>query len=311
MPVRSSSLCLTRARCHERNRATSRRKQFCLCSEDNPARPTSLIRESLAPFFSFPRPVCNARPVKRLTRPRKARRFTMPSFRVKPARIRRVQLCLAMLITAHGWTYGQQKEKGNEIEKPEATKPETSELNPAAKHATSFAAGAKAPTFGQDPLLDKWQMLFDLARQQHLQKDYAEAARNFAAIIEGKTTDEMKGACLVELAVLAQEQNQLAKAQQILAQYLRAFPQDQGVPEVLLRQGLLYRQMGAPALALSKFYAVMTSALTLKRGSVDHYQRLVLQAQAEIAETAYLQGKYEEATEFFTRVLKLGSADLN
>src|SRR5207248_11256333 len=141
------------------------------------------------------------------------------------------------------------------------------------------------------------QLLVDRAQLKQLQKDYEQSAKSFATLIEGKAPDELKRSALIEMAVIAQEQNELAKAQQILAQYLRLFPQDAGIPEVLLRQGLLYRQMGAPALALSKFYAVMTSALTLKRGEVDYYQRLVLQAQAEIAETAYLQGKYEEATE--------------
>src|SRR5262249_11492893 len=69
--------------------------------------------------------------------------------------------------------------------------------------------------------------------------------------------------------------------------------------------------MGAPTMALSKFYAVMTSALTLKAGKLDYYQRLVLHAQTEIADTYYLQGKYEQATEFFQRLLKQESAALN
>jgi tetratricopeptide (TPR) repeat protein len=80
---------------------------------------------------------------------------------------------------------------------------------------------------------------------------------------------------------------------------------------VLLRQGLLYRQMGAPTLALSKFYAVMTSALSLKQGGVDYYQRLVLHAQTEIAETYYVQAKYDEAAEFLRRLLKLESGEIN
>src|SRR5205823_2473171 len=109
--------------------------------------------------------------------------------------------------------------------------------------------------------------------------EYVDAARNFTTLVENETGEEMKRLALLELANVTQEQGQLAKSQQILAQYLKRYPRDPGVPGVLLRQGLLYRQMGAPALALSKFYAVMTSALSLKEGSVDYYQRLVLHAQ--------------------------------
>jgi tetratricopeptide (TPR) repeat protein len=64
-------------------------------------------------------------------------------------------------------------------------------------------------------------------------------------------------------------------------------------------------------LALSKFYAVMTSALTLKSGNVDYYKKLVLHAQAEIADTYYLQGRHADAADFFRRLLKLEAPDLN
>jgi len=188
-------------------------------------------------------------------------------------------------------------------------------INPALRRSASLVSSSNmlhSPhAAGESSGQDKWRVLLEVAQQQHVQKDYSAATRNLTAIMEAKTADEMKRSALIELAVMAQEQNQLAKAQQILAQYLRSFPGDFSVPEVLLRQGLLYRQMGAPGLALSKFYAVMTSALTLKHGRVDYYQRLVLQAQTEIAETYYWQGKHEEAAEFFSRLLKLGAPDLN
>jgi len=157
----------------------------------------------------------------------------------------------------------------------------------------------------------KWERLFELAQKQQREKDYVQAARNFAALVENAPADEMKRASMLQLAILSQEQEQLAKAQQILAQYLKRYPRDSAVPEVLLRQGLLYRQMGAPTLALSKFYAVMTSALSLKQGGVDYYQRLVLHAQTEIAETYYVQAKYDEAAEFLRRLLKLESGEIN
>ncbi len=155
------------------------------------------------------------------------------------------------------------------------------------------------------------QMIFDLARDQRAQKSYSLAAKNFATVIGMTAPDELKRQALIELALMAHEQNELAKAQQIFSQYIKRWPDDPSVPEVLLRQGLLYRQMGAPALALGKFYEVMTSSLTLKFGSIDYYKRLVLHAQTEIADTHFLEGKLEDATELFARLVKQASPELN
>ena len=56
--------------------------------------------------------------------------------------------------------------------------------------------------------------------------------------------------------------------------------------------------------ALTKFYGVMTAALSLKNNRLDYYQQLVLQAQIEIAETHYQMGQYADAAEFYSRLLK-------
>jgi tetratricopeptide (TPR) repeat protein len=157
----------------------------------------------------------------------------------------------------------------------------------------------------------EYQMLYDLARTQRSQRNVDMATRNFVALLQGEAPEEIKRASLIELALLSQENNELAKAQQLFAQYLKRYPEDANMPEILLRQGLLYRQMGAPEMALAKFYAVMTGSLKLKFGSLDYYQRLVLQAQTEIADTYYLQGKFLEATDFLSRLLKLDSLGLN
>jgi tetratricopeptide (TPR) repeat protein len=157
----------------------------------------------------------------------------------------------------------------------------------------------------------EYQMLYELARTQRSQRNVDMATRNFVALLQGEAPEEIKRASLIELALLSQENNELAKAQQLFAQYLKRYPEDANMPEILLRQGLLYRQMGAPEMALAKFYAVMTGSLKLKFGSLDYYQRLVLQAQTEIADTFYLQGKYLDATDFLSRLLKLEAPGLN
>ena len=55
----------------------------------------------------------------------------------------------------------------------------------------------------------------------------------------------------------------------------------------------------------------MSTALKLKLDNMDYYKKLVLQAQVEIADTYYLEGKYLEAADFFGRLVKTDAAGLN
>ena len=176
--------------------------------------------------------------------------------------------------------------------------------------ASSNIVKAAAPA-GQSPGTSRFQTLLESGRKLRQQKNYSAARVSLVTILESDAPDALQRMALLELALMAQEQGELARAQQVFAQYIRRFHDDPSMPEILLRQGLLYRQMGAPSLALVKFYAVMTTSLSSKAGNVEQYQRLVLLAQTEIADTYFLQGKEDEAAEFYTRLLKLDSADLN
>lgn len=151
----------------------------------------------------------------------------------------------------------------------------------------------------------------ELGRKQRMQRQLEESKSTLSALLRTDCSEAVKKSALLELAVAAQDENQLPRAQQILAQYMGKWPNDGSIPEILLRQGVLYRKMGASKLAISKFYAVLTSALVLKNGHLEQYQRAVLQAQAEIGDTAYLQGRFEEAAASYRRILKLDSPALN
>jgi tetratricopeptide (TPR) repeat protein len=163
----------------------------------------------------------------------------------------------------------------------------------------------------KDAKLRDYQYEIDAARILRRERDNAAAGKLLLGLLDEKLPPEYRRAVMFELAMVAQEENQLGRAQQILAQYLQLFPTDPSVPEVLLRQGLLYRKMGANGMAVTKFYAVMNSALGMQVDQFDYYKRLVLQAQTEIADTYYHQGKYQEAIEFYRRLLKQSSAELN
>lgn len=163
----------------------------------------------------------------------------------------------------------------------------------------------------QTDIIREFQLQLELAKKLRLEKSMALATSTLVALLRTNAPPEIKRKSLFELALVAQDENQFLKAQQIFSQYLNRFPEDPSDPEVLLRQGLLYRQMGVPTLAISKFYAVMSTALKLNLSDMDYYKKLVLQAQSEIADTYYKEGNYEEAADFFTRLLKADAAGLN
>ncbi|MCL5097779.1 MAG: tetratricopeptide repeat protein [Candidatus Omnitrophica bacterium] len=157
----------------------------------------------------------------------------------------------------------------------------------------------------------EWQSNFEIARKERQAKQYDLAVSHLAAILEKGAPVEIQRAALAELALVALDENKLVKAQQIFAQYLACWSNDPSVPDILLREGLIYRQMGLNQLALSKFYSVMTSALVLKTDQLDYYRKLVLQAQVEIAETHYQLGRYRDAADSFKRLLESETESLN
>jgi tetratricopeptide (TPR) repeat protein len=133
------------------------------------------------------------------------------------------------------------------------------------------------------------------------QSEKAEAL--FVELLAANVPEPVQKAALLGLGAVVRDENDLPRAQTIYAQYLSRWPGDIHIPEVLLRQGQLFRQMGLTDLALGKFYSVMTSALSLKNDQLAYYQRLVLQTQIEIAETHYLMGHYADAADFYSRLL--------
>jgi tetratricopeptide (TPR) repeat protein len=221
---------------------------------------------------------------------------------------------------------------GSAILGPAATAPAAAHAAPAGGHAESAPAGRTAldPALLQsgaslrnsnllagvhpDPnneIRQQAELLLRLGRRQRLERGYDLAAQNLTRLIESQAPPDLRRAAMLELAVMSVEQQQPQKAQKLYSQFLREFPDDECLPEVCLRQGLLYRQMGAIGLAEAKFFAVITSALTFKKGQLDYYRRLVLQAQTEIADTAYAEGKYEEASDFYGRLLRQEAPELN
>lgn len=148
-------------------------------------------------------------------------------------------------------------------------------------------------------------------QRQRLEKNLTVAERTLVTLLESAAPDDIKQTALLELALVARDENQPLRALQIYAQFLQRYPDDPKNPAVLLQQGLLYRLVGSPQLALGKFYAVMTMALRLKLDRIRDYQLLVLRAQIEIADTHFLAAQYTDAADYYRRLLKLDEPALN
>jgi len=167
------------------------------------------------------------------------------------------------------------------------------------------------PLNDPDPTHD-YQARLEEARHLRLMRQTAVAEPVLEDLLtQSGAPEKVKGDAMFELALNAHDDGDTVRAQQIYAQFISRFPDDPRVPEVYLRQGQLFRQMGLNSLALTKFYSVMTTALALKNDRLDYYQKLVLDAQMEIAETHYQSGQFAEAADFFSRLLKQNNPSLN
>ena len=168
--------------------------------------------------------------------------------------------------------------------------------------AQSIGASVSKPA--EDKLLANFQSRLAAARSLVNTRQFNIAEPTLVGLMAENVPDEIRQNAMLNLGVLVQAENDLPRAQSIFTQFLERWPGDPRVPEILLRQGDIFRQMGLNNLALGKFYSVMTAALSLKSDQFANYQRLVLQAQVKIAETHYQSGRFAEAVDFYSRLLK-------
>lgn len=101
------------------------------------------------------------------------------------------------------------------------------------------------------------------------------------------------------------------KAAAVYEKFLKEFPDEGRVPDVLLDLGRTLRAMGAHKMAIARFYSVLNSTLKLPADAFDHYQLLAKTAQFEIAETHFDAGNYTEAGKFFSRLKLLDLAPID
>ena len=181
----------------------------------------------------------------------------------------------------------------------------------AATNAVLAADATNAPETAATVALEKYRDEMEQARNLVNTRQFTLAEVRLLKLLAENVPDTIRQPALLELGGAVAAENDLPRAQAIYTQYLERWPSDVRVPEILLRQGGVFRQMGLDDLALAKFYGVMTAALSLKNDQLDYYRQLVLQAQIEIAETYYQMGRYADAAEFYSRLLKQPADALN
>ena len=189
-----------------------------------------------------------------------------------------------------------------------------SELDPALQHAPELSSNSslisRSQSSSHETRLRQFEFSLGLARTQRKALDFAMATKTLESILESDAPNIIKQTAFLELAFVAQQDRQYVKALKIFSKYVQKYPQDSSVPEITLRQGLLFRELGLYDMAVSKFYGVMTTSLNIKHDQWDYYKRLVLQAQTEVAETFYLQGNFAEAARKFSDLLALDAPAL-
>jgi tetratricopeptide (TPR) repeat protein len=168
-----------------------------------------------------------------------------------------------------------------------------------------------APQMSQPGLAAQLRSELEDARHLRLMRQPGTAEPILENLLTEGNPEPIQQAALLEMALVAQDENNLIRAEQIYAQFVTRWSSDKRVPEIYLHQGQLFRQMGLNSLAFAKFYSVMTAALAVKNDQLDYYQKLVRDAQMEIAETHYQSGRFNDAADFFSRLLKQNNPALN
>jgi tetratricopeptide (TPR) repeat protein len=168
-----------------------------------------------------------------------------------------------------------------------------------------------APQLGEPGVVAQLRATLEDARRLRLMRQAPTAEPILESLLVEGNPASIQQSALLELALVAQDENNLVRAEQIYAQFVSRWPNDKRAPEIYLNQGRLFRQMGLNSLAFAKFYSVMTAALAVKNDQLDYYQKLVLDAQMEIAETHYQSGRFAEAADFYARLLKQNNPALN
>ena len=162
------------------------------------------------------------------------------------------------------------------------------------------------------PRRDELDGLINLGLSLAERQDYEAAEIAYRQVIESERAGEAEiKRALLGYAHMFRRKGDLTKAAAIYERFLKDYPNDARVPDALLDLGRTYRGLGAYKMALSRFYALISSTLNLSGDGFERYQVLAKTAKFEIAETHFQAGEFAEANKYFTqfRLLDLAPED--
>lgn len=132
--------------------------------------------------------------------------------------------------------------------------------------------------------------------------EYEAAEKAFTRALTANTPVARKRDLVLEMAGLYRGANELPKAAAVLEKFLKTYPADREVPQVLLRLGMVYRDLGVYSMATARFFQVLNSTLRVSEQDIPEYRKLAMKARLEIAETYAAQGNLTEAEKYFARL---------
>ncbi len=194
------------------------------------------------------------------------------------------------------------------VDEPPLARGKPSDLDEGLHNAPDLIEARKylnnLPPTKEEERYSEWSERIIMARKQRETGAFDLALSNLQIVLDANIPDEIKKTALLEMAFTHQKAENYPDALKSYGIFLKRYQEDADIPEVLLRQGVLYREIGAPQLALAKFHSVMTVALNLNMDQFDYYRGVVVMAQTQIAETYYQQGKLKEAAEKYAILLR-------
>lgn len=144
-----------------------------------------------------------------------------------------------------------------------------------------------------------------LAREAAAKEKWPLADHFLGLLVALPIPDADKKASLREIAESFAAKQERSKAIAMYEKMAELFAEDADSPEMLFRAAELYREAGAYARSIARFYSVLNSALKVKNSELEAYRVLTQRAQIEIAETHFLARDYEQSRKFCDLALRL------
>ncbi len=135
--------------------------------------------------------------------------------------------------------------------------------------------------------------------------DLLAAESHYLELLNMNLPERQRMKTLLDLAQMYNKYNVRPKEAAVYERFIESYPQDPIVPEIYMRLGFLYRDIGAFNTSLAKFYSVLNSSLSVNRAEMETYKLLSLKAQIEIGDTYYSMGDYPEAAKCYLRLKRL------